>query len=140
MTISDNNFSRMFVLAGLWNIGIGLTGACATDFSVALFFGPGAVTDAFLAALSFKLFMVAITVFGVGYYMVSRDLTMNRGIIWLGLACKMILFFLFNYLFFTGRATILAVLTVTGDFIWSLLFILFLYQTRARLRSNVITG
>jgi hypothetical protein len=128
-TLGDVFYSRMFLFAGLWNLAIGMTGACAMDFSVALFFGPGAVTGDFIAAMSFRLFMVAIVTFGVGYCLVSRDLASNRGIVWLGLACKVILFVLFYYYFFTGRATILAALTVTGDGAWSVLFGIFLYQT-----------
>ena len=128
-TLSDTFYSRMFFLAGIWNIMIGMTGACAMDFSVALFFGPGAVTDQFIAVMSFRLFMVAIAIFGIGYCLVSRNLAANRGIVWLGLVCKMILFALFYYYFFTGRATVMAALTVTGDGVWSILFGLFLYRT-----------
>jgi hypothetical protein len=134
-TLSDVFYFRMFFCAGLWNLAIGMTGACAMDFSIALFFGSGAVTGDFIAVMSFRLFMIAIVIFGIGYLMVSRNLAANRGIVWLGLVCKVILFLLFYYYFFTGRATALAALALAGDGAWSALFGLFLYQTRERAKS-----
>lgn len=133
-------FTKMFFLAGLWNLCIGLTGLFFTDFSVALFFGEGAVTSAFLAVVMFRLFMVAIMIFGLGYYLVSRELMLNRGIIWLGLISKIILFVIFIYFFFTGKATLIAALALSGDFLWSLLFLQFIYQTRSLVKINNIIG
>ena len=130
----------MFALAGLWNLGIGLTGLFFTDFSVALFYGPAAVTDDFLGLVSFRLFMVAIVIFGIGYLLVSRELMLNRAVVWLGFLCKVILFLLFLYFFLNGKATLMAMLALTGDFAWSLLFGLFLYQTRERVKHDIVTG
>ncbi|HOO73194.1 MAG TPA: hypothetical protein PK926_15660 [Spirochaetota bacterium] len=138
--IKDSFYSSLFALAGLWNVAIGMTGLLFTDFSIALFYGPAAVTGDFVALLSFRLFMVAIIAFGIGYYLVSRDTGLNRGIVCLGLACKMILFAVYLCCYFTGRATVMAALAVTGDFLWSLLFGLFLYRTRKSVRRDFITG
>ncbi len=140
IAIKDTFYSRMFALAGLWNVCIGLTGLVFADFSVALFFGRTAVTGDFLGGLSFRLFMVAIITFGIGYCLVSRDLGLNRGIVSLGLACKMILFVMFTYYYFTGRATIMAALTVAGDLAWSVLFMVFLFRTRDSVKHDIITG
>ncbi len=137
---SDSFFSKMFFLAGLWNLGIGLIGLFFTDFSVALFFGQNAVTANFLALVMFRLFMVAIIIFGIGYYIVSRALMLNRGIIWLGLVSKIILFVIFIFFFFTGKATLIAALALTGDFLWSLLFLLFIRQTGGLVKINTIIG
>lgn len=126
---NNNFFKKMFFYAGLWNAGIGITGLTSPDFCTALFFGPDIITSEFTGRLMFRLFMTAVIIFGAGYYIVSRDLMLNRGIIWLGLTSKIILFTIFIYYYIIQKATLIAALAVTGDFLWSLLFILFLYQT-----------
>ena len=120
IAIKDTFYSRMFALAGLWNVCIGLTGLVFADFSVALFFGRTAVTGDFLGGLSFRLFMVAIITFGIGYCLVSRDLGLNRGIVSLGLACKMILFVMFTYYYFTAGLRY-GCADGGGDLAWSVL-------------------
>ncbi len=128
--LSDLFYSRMYTLGALWNLGIGFIGIVFYDFSITLFFGPGTVADNLVSALFFRLFCTAVAVFGVGYYMVSRDLTSNRGIVWLGMASKILLFVIFTALFIAGEVTFLAFLALCGDMAWALLFILFLWQTR----------
>jgi hypothetical protein len=138
--LSDNFYSKMFFLGALWNIAIGLAGVLFYEFTITLFFGPDAVAYNLISAMFYRLFMVAVIVFGVGYFMVSRDLSQNRAILWLGLACKMILFVVFTSLFFSGKATLLAFITLTGDFIWSLMFFYFIWQTRERVQKNIFIG
>ena len=36
--------------------------------------------------------MHAVLFFGIGYYVVSKELTLNRAIVWLGMTGKIILF------------------------------------------------
>jgi hypothetical protein len=139
-TLSDDIYKKLFALGALWNISIGLTGVLFYDFSATLFFGADAVAHNLMSVLFFKLLMTAIIAFGIGYYIVSRDLFLNRGIVWLGLVCKMILFAVFTWLFFDGQAQVMAFLAVLGDFAWSLLFILFLIQTKERVKNNMIIG
>lgn len=139
-TLSDNFYSKMFTLGALWNIGISLSGLLFYELTITLFFGPNAVVYNLISVMFYRLFMIAIIVFGIGYYIVSRDLSQNRAIVWLGLACKMILFIVFAFIFFTGKATVLAFLTLSGDFVWSLLFFLFLWQTKDRVRKNIFIG
>jgi hypothetical protein len=133
-------YSRLFSLGAVWNICIGLTGVLFYEFSITLFFGSDAVAYNLISVMFYKLLMGVIIIFGVGYFIVSRDLTLNRGIVWLGLVSKMILFFIFTYLFFEGKATILAFFTLIGDFIWSMFFIMFLWQTKDLVRINNIVG
>ena len=138
--MSNAFYTKLFSLGALWNVCIGLTGVVFYEFSVTLFFGSDAVAYNLISVMFYKLLMIAIIVFGVGYFIVSRDLALNRGIVWLGLVCKLILFFIFTYLFIGGRATLLAFLTLCGDFIWSLFFMLFLWQTKDGVRVNNIIG
>jgi len=139
-TQSDRFYKNMFTMASLWNLSIGLTGLIFTEFSIKLFFGDTAYTGDFVAIVCFRIIMIAVFIFGTGYFIVSRDLMLNRGMVLTGLASKIFLFALFIVLYFTARATLIAALALTGDFLWSILFILFLIQTKSRVRAGFITG
>ena len=138
--LSDNFYRKMFALGALWNLAIGLTGLVAADFAVTLFFGSAAVTDNFLALLMLKVVMLAIIIFGIGYYLVSLSLQHNRGLIWLGMLSKLILFSLFGFYFFQGQVAILGFLAVCGDVLWSIGFLAFLWQTRSSVSINQLVG
>jgi hypothetical protein len=129
-TISTGFWQKMFFVGALWNIGIGLSGLFFYDFSMKMLFGTQAVTDNLLALIFFRFFMIAVIIFGVGYYVVSRDLKANRAIVWLGLAAKLIIFFTFVYYYFLGQASWFSVFGCSGDFAFSILFMIFLYQTK----------
>jgi hypothetical protein len=128
--ISTDLWQKMFIVGALWNIGIGLTGLCFNNFAVTMFFGAQAVTDNLLALTFFRFFMLAVIIFGVGYYIVSRDLGANRAVVWMGLSAKLIIFFTFVYYYVLQQATLFSVIACSGDFAFSILFILFLYQTK----------
>lgn len=138
--MSDNFFIKVFFLGALWNICLGLAGILFYDLTITLFFGAEAVSHDLVSSLFYRLFMAAIIIFGIGYYIVSRDLSRNRAVLWLGLAGKITLFIVFTVLFVTGNATILAILTLTGDLAWSILFLLFLWQTKDTVTKNSIIG
>ena len=127
--ISADFWKKMFFVGALWNISIGLIGLCFYDFTIRLFFGPEAVANNFLALFFFRFFMIAVIIFGVGYYIVSRDLFANRAVVWLGLMAKLIIFFTFLYYYALGQAGWFSVFGSSGDFVFSILFVLFLYQT-----------
>jgi len=134
----------MFFVGSLWNLGIGLTSILLTDFILMMMFGTAPVTENFSALFNgtvpaadnlqtvifFRFFMLAVVLFGIGYYWVSRDLTANRAIVWLGLVAKLIIFFTFIYCFATGRSSGFSALVSSGDFVFSIFFVLFLYQVR----------
>jgi hypothetical protein len=128
--ISADLWEKMFVVGALWNIGIGLCGLFFYDFSIKMLFGVQAVTGNLLTLIFFRFFMIAVIIFGVGYYIVSRDLNANRAVVWLGLAAKLIIFFTFVYYYILGQATWFSVFGCSGDFTFSILFIIFLYQTK----------
>lgn len=129
-TISTGFWQKMFFVGALWNISIGLSGLFFYDFGMKMLFGAQAVTDNLLTLIFFRFFMIAVIIFGVGYYVVSRDLKANRAIVWLGLAAKLIIFFTFVYYYLMGQAGWFSVFGCSGDFAFSILFIIFLYQTK----------
>jgi hypothetical protein len=128
--ISTGLWEKMFFVGTLWNISIGLFGLFLYDFSIKMLFGAQAVTGNLLTLIFFRFFMCAVIIFGAGYYIVSRDLSANRAVVWMGLAAKLIIFFTFIYYYILGQATWFSVFGCSGDFAFSILFILFLYQTK----------
>jgi len=136
----ENFYKNMFTLGALWNFGIGFTGLIFANFAVMIFFGPGVRTGDFLGEVMLKIVMLAIIIFGTGYFLVSRSIEHNRGLVWLGLLSKLILFVLISYYFFTGRASVLGFLAVTGDFLWSIGFFHFLWNTRDSVKVHNFIG
>jgi hypothetical protein len=128
--ISTDFWGKMFFVGSLWNISIGIIGICFFDFTIRLFFGPEAVTDNLLALIFFRFFMLAVIIFGAGYWAVSRNLLANRAVVWMGLIAKLLIFFTFVYYYALGQASWFSVFGCSGDFAFSILFILFLYQTK----------
>ena len=139
-TVGEAFYRKMFFWGALWNISAALMGLFFYNFQIRLFFGPEAYIDNFYQALGFRMSMLAVLLFGIGYYIVSKELTLNRAIVWLGMTGKIILFFLFTYCFIIGKATVVAFAVLFGDFIWSVLFAMFLYQTRHRVKLSNLTG
>jgi len=125
-------FSRMFFLGSLWNFGVGLTGIFFYDFSVRFLFGVHAAGDGLVAQVGFRFFMAAVVLFGAGYFMVSRDLSRNRGIVWLGLSGKLMVFFAVSVLFILTDVTIWFFLGAFTDLIFAVLFVLFLVKVRSQ--------
>ena len=137
-------WQKMFVVGSLWNIGIGLTGLLLTDFILLMMFGKAPMTENFSALVHgtvpgvdnlqtlifFRFFMIAVILFGIGYYWVSRDLLANRAVIWLGLVAKLMIFFTFAYYYVMGQSSFFSVLICSGDFIFSIFFAAFLWKTR----------
>lgn len=142
--ISSGLWQKMLVVGALWNISIGLTSLLLTDFILMMMFGKAPITENLSAFMNgtvpvvdnlqilifFRFFMIAVILFGIGYYWVSRNLLANRAIIWLGLVAKLMIFFTFAYYYALGQSSFFSVLICSGDFIFSIFFILFLYQTR----------
>jgi len=138
--LSNDFYKKMFALGGFWNLGIGFTGLLFTDFAVGLFFEPGVNAETFLGSMMLKIVMLAVIIFGIGYLMVARSIEHNRGLVWLGILSKLILFCFFLWYFIMGKTAILGFLTLCGDFLWSVLFLLFLRQTSGDLEVNTFIG
>jgi hypothetical protein len=127
--ISSGFWQKMFFIGALWNISIGLIGLCFYDYAIRMLFGSQAITDNLLTLIFFRFFMLAVIIFGVGYYVVSRNILANRAVVWMGLTAKLVIFFTFIYYYLRGQASWFSVFGSSGDFIFSIFFILFLYQT-----------
>ena len=142
--INTGFWQKMFFVGSLWNLGIGITSLLFTDFMLMMMFGKEPmtanlmtfingsvpVTDNLQTLIFFRFFMAAVAIFGIGYYCVSRDLLANRAVIWLGLAAKLIIFFTFVYYYALAQAAWFPVFVLSGDFVFSIFFVAFLWKTR----------
>ena len=132
--LPDNFYRAMFFLGALWNFSFSLSGLAFPAFSMGLTFGPGMdqalITGNYYSRSMYLFWWGAVLIFGIGYYIVSRDTSKNRGIVWMAVIGKLTFFFFFTYSYFTGRSTLLSFLGGSGDFGFTILFLLFLWQTR----------
>ena len=75
-------------------------------------------------------YLYFVLVFGVGYYLVSRNINHNHGIVVLGILGKVgvVTIYLIDYIW--GAGLLIQTLIVAIDFLFALLFIEFLYSYR----------
>ncbi|MEA3222625.1 MAG: hypothetical protein U9P49_05615 [Thermodesulfobacteriota bacterium] len=128
--ISEKTYSDIFFMGSLWNLAIGLGSLTTLKLSMRLLYGAKAVTENIVATLPLRFFYAAVAIFGWGYYMVSRDPKKNRGIVWMAIVAKLTIFVTFIYYYLKRKIKIIPFLLGLGDFIFSILFSLFLFETR----------
>jgi hypothetical protein len=128
--MKEETYRDMFFIGALWNLMVGL--GCLTMFKTSMWlqFGKKAITNNITSTLPLRFFYIAIALFGWGYYMVSRNLKENRGIIWMGMAAKIIIFGSYAWYYRLKQVRILALFAPSVDFVFTLFFALFLWDTR----------
>ncbi len=134
MQLSRNFYRLMFFWGAIWNFSFAIPGLLFPEFSIKLTFGTDMDQTLLLGnyyAHSMYLFWWGVVlIFGIGYYFVSRDISKNRGIVWMGVIGKLCFFFFLTYSYLTAKSTILSFLGGMGDLIFTILFLNFLRQTR----------
>ena len=110
----------MFLIAALWNwvLAIGFITLSRIDINLFLTFG----LDIPNTMLWFDAFMGMVFVFGFGFYIVSRNMNENHGLILLACVEKVTVFVIPVFWFFFGQASIWVVGFVTVDLIFGILF------------------
>ena len=125
--MGENFYKRMFLAGALWNVAGGVLIAVATPwvFSIAGLHPPDPPVfyDAWLA--------LAIT-FGIGYYMVYRDMFGNKGIVVLGIIGKLAFsaVFIYSMFAFKGQVPLFFLIPVSGDLVFVVLYWMFLNFAR----------
>jgi hypothetical protein len=118
----ESYYKKLFFIGALWNFGAAFI-FYFLHGPLFSFLGMQPVGDAMFV----QLFSMAVLLFGVGYYWVSRDLNRNHGILKLGIAGKVIVFTILTYhLLFHGCIHWLLALAGVVDLIFAVLFIKFL--------------
>jgi hypothetical protein len=130
---SDRAYSRMFLVSAIWNLYLSLGSIFMPELSVKLGFGADAVPtilNNYYTYTFYNFMSASVLVFGIGYYIVSRDVNKNHGIVLIGIIGKLVFFVYYTIAYFTSHCTVLMFLAVLGDFIFSIMFIYFLVQKR----------
>jgi hypothetical protein len=122
-------YKILFLLAGLWNLGAAipcwLGGIVMPDFTFGLFGMP--TPD---SLFPFHAMFWFIMTYGIGYIMVSRDITKNHGIIFIGVIGKILFFIDCIITLLLNEGNFFLVLTGGVDLIFAILFIEFLLATK----------
>ncbi|MBN2158966.1 MAG: hypothetical protein JW807_06190 [Spirochaetes bacterium] len=130
---SDKAYGRMFLISAIWNFYFAITALFFPKFNLTLCYGERIASDIlnnFYSHMLYNFQGAVILIFGFGYYIVSRNVSRNHGIVVLGIIGKLFFFAYYTYMYLTMRATVVAFLAVLGDFIFSMLFAYFLAQKR----------
>ncbi len=115
----------MFGTAALFNFGAAALFLPGLGLAAALSLQPQAGQGLFD-----QVALLAIFIFGVGYWMVAGNPQAHRGIVKLGLAAKLgVIAIAWVHVLFVGDANVRLALLVSGDLLYSLLFIQHLRRT-----------
>jgi hypothetical protein len=124
-------YKNFFLIAGLWNLLAGIPCWIGTVFLTEFFLEifkmpiPGSL-------FPYHTMFFFIIMFGVGYIIVSKDITKNHGIVWIGMIAKIGFFVISLFTYLINEANILLAGFGLVDFIFAVLFIDFL-----RKRKNI---
>jgi len=122
MILSDSFFKRMFLVASLWN----LLGCLFLFFLSGLVFGAHSMGKP-VPPLFCQAWLALAFVFGIGYYLVYKDMYANKNIVILGIIGKILFAMIFavNMFFYPNIPKIFWV-AVGGDAVFVILFLMFL--------------
>ncbi|MBP7736152.1 MAG: hypothetical protein KA369_09295 [Spirochaetes bacterium] len=122
-------YKNLFLIGGIWNIAaafpVWLGGILMPEFSFGFFgINPPAVLFPYHAMFWF------IIAFGIGYLIVSRDITKNHGVVVIGITAKTLFFIDCVITLALNQANVLLLLVGTVDMIFVSLFVEFLLSVR----------
>ncbi len=132
---TEKIYKIIFVIAAVWNISGGLDAIFSFEANMTSLWGAKYIPmfyDNRVALSTYRLFWVLVIIFGVGYYVVSRDLTKNRAVVWMAVGGKLAVFMVWSDDYRIGAIQSAALIGGTGDLMFTLIFLLFLWQTRNR--------
>ena len=118
---NTNYFKRLFQVGAIWNLAAGIEMLVLQKF---IFRYLGMAPLAHL--IFYQFFCVAVLLFGIGYWMVSRDLSRNHDIVRLGVAGKVLVFAFTLYYAAMGSLPWMWVIAGFGDLVFAGFFIHFL--------------
>ena len=115
----------MFFIGAIWNWVATLTFAIGWKFLFPLF---GMAFPNYL--VFYMMFLGLAFVFGIGYFWVSRDISLNHDIVRMGIIGKLIVFVSMLLAWIGGEIPIIIVGSGVVDLIFAILFIEFLMAYR----------
>jgi hypothetical protein len=122
-------YKILFLIAGLWNLGAAIICWIGCVFMPDMFFKMfGMPSPASL--FPFHAMFWFILTFGIGYFIVSCDITKNHGIIFVGILAKILFLIDCIITLISKEANIMLLTTGIIDLIFAILFIEFLLKTK----------
>ena len=124
----EKYYKILFIVAALYNIINSVTFILISIAATDLFPIFGVEIPPSMVWLQLSLILIALL--GVGYIMVSRDISKNHGLVLVGGLTKLSFFLMSLVYFFIGDLNVLIVLLGSVDLIMVILFIEFLMKNR----------
>jgi hypothetical protein len=117
-------YKYLYLLAAIWNwiVAISLLLLSFVTPDVMISFG----VDIPPSLVFLQMLFVLVGIFGVGFFIIYRDIESNHGIVQMSVLEKLLFFLVFLIYFIIGDVGILVLLLVTVDLIFGILFIEFL--------------
>jgi hypothetical protein len=121
--MSETGYKRIFLIGALWN----LVGGAFIIFATGWIFSTAGLTPP-SPPLYYYAWIALFMTFGIGYYLVYRDLYRNRDIALLGAIGKLAfaVVFLWNFGAYQGQIPRFFLIPVFGDLVFVALFIMYL--------------
>jgi hypothetical protein len=125
--MGETFYKRMFLAGALWNV----IGGVLIAFAAQWVFATAGLHPPDPPVFYYGWLALAIT-FGIGYYMVSRDLYGNKGIVVLGIIGKLAfsVVFIYSLVAFKGQVPPFFLIPVGGDLVFVVLYWMFLNFAR----------
>ena len=128
MMNKEKYYKILFLVAALYNIINSVTFILVSIVATDLF--PFFVVEIPTSMIWLQLSLILIALLGVGYILVSRNISKNHGLVFIGGLAKLSFFLISLIYFFIGDLNILIVLLGSVDLIMVILFMEFLVKNR----------
>jgi hypothetical protein len=132
-------WATVFFAAALFNYAIGFAILLFRRWSYDLSYVPEVTRDP-MALRLWADFGFAVVLIGLGYQLVARDVSKNRGIVLLGIIAKLFDVFNLTTLYLWGLAKPLVLVPALVDATFVLLFIAFWFSSARTLRQSAGTA
>ncbi|KJS33625.1 MAG: hypothetical protein VR64_02525 [Desulfatitalea sp. BRH_c12] len=115
------------IIGAIWNLIFGSLGLFNLQLSNSLFLNSITPVSKIIAN---EIWWSVVVLFGVGYGIVGYANHKFRFFITFGAIGKIALFLLVSYLWLKSTATSFAIIVATGDLLWAIYFIYYLFSTK----------
>ncbi len=115
------------IIGAIWNLVFGSLGLFNLQLSNSLFLNNVTPEAKIIAN---QIWWAVVFLFGIGYGIVGFVNHKFRFFITIGAIGKIALFVLVSYLWLNSTATDFAIIVATGDLVWAIYFIYFIFTTK----------
>ncbi|HKR05388.1 MAG TPA: hypothetical protein VJY62_12205 [Bacteroidia bacterium] len=131
--LNSKFWKMVFLVAGLYTAGGVLPGIINPQKGIMSF--TGKETNDFYSIFFFQNLWITVLVFGIGYLIVATKPSKYTGIIIIGLTGKLLFASNVIYNFFNGHLNMMALSAAIVDFVFVILFGIFIYLSQKNLKT-----